>query len=1130
MSYVGSRVRPIDWEARTRGETRFAADLTSPQHLYAAVLRSPHPYAEIVALDVSRAERLPGVRAVITTADFPEGITYLHRGAPLSDRPPLAAGVVRHVGQEVAAVAADTPEEARAALRAIRVRYRVRPAPLTPRDALADGARRLHQRVTDEANVAFRLDATWGDVETGGRAGTTVVEGDYVYPSVSHVCMEPNTTLAAWDEASGTVELWTSTQAPWFIAKEVSHLLGIPHDAVICREVAVGGGFGSKSKASEHEVLAAALSRKAGLPVLLELSREEEFGSNKPRHRFETHLRTSADEHGTLRLFDADVLVDNGSYSHMGTSVMRVGMITLGSMYRPDGARFTSRLVDTATQPGGQFRGYGTPQVSLAVESQVDELALRLGLDPLEMRLRNLGPENETTLCGYDVTTSRLGDCLVAVREGLDWDARKTAVATGAAGGSSSRGLGVAAGMHGSGAYAYEFANRSDAAIDLFADGHVRVRHGSADAGTGQNTILAQIAADELGVDLADVEVLSMDSERTPFELGAWSSRGTHMTGSSVGQAARELGDQLRALAEDKLGGGPVTLRDGRAVAPTGEVDLGDLVGLSDAAEGDVLSHETSYVLEGTEMISTGKDRFNLSPTYAYAAHGALVDVDRRTGKVTVLDYVAAHDVGRAINPTAVEGQIAGGAAMGLGAALGEELVREGGRVVNPTYLHYAMPRSADLPSIRPVIVNAEDPAGPYGAKSVGEMSIVPPGAAVANAVRDAVGVRITELPITPDKVVTALAEQEGRRRHHGLWRRPGRWWVALLRALYPYGLHHVLHHWGTRLGRGVGPAGHRPPAPPEVLRPGNLDAVVAAVADGAQPIGGGTDALVERERQSRPAPVLVSTIGVPAMRRIRSEDGALLVGAAVSLAELEEALPPELAFVADAVRSIASPQIRNSATVGGNLAQEKRCWFFRNGFSCYKRNGVTSPCYAVTGDHRFQHAVIDGHRCQAVTPSDLGTVLQALDAEVVLQRGQTTRRLPLADLYDGPGELALADGEIVQHVVVPVPTSGRRGSFRKLALYQGDFATASATVTASVDDDGTWHDVRLVLGAMAPTPWRATATERALEGTTPTVAGVRRLLDRELDRHAHPLPGNGWKLDAVAGLVEHAVEDLLAQ
>ncbi|GAA4731019.1 hypothetical protein GCM10023350_12930 [Nocardioides endophyticus] len=1124
MSYIGARVRPIDWESRTRGEIRFTADLSSPDHLHAAVLRSPHAYAEIRSLDVSRAERLPGVRAVITHADFPAGITYVHRGAPLSDRPPLADGVVRHVGQEVAAVAADTPEIARAALRAIRVRYRVRPAALTPREALRPGATRLHERVTDEANVAVLLRTDWGDVAAGEAAGEVVVEGDYVYPSVSHACMEPNTTLAAWNEAEQKVELWTSTQAPWFIAKEVSHLLGIPHDHVICREVAVGGGFGAKSKASEHEVLAAALSRKAGRPVLLALSREEEFGANKPRHRFETHLRTSADADGTIRLFDADILVDNGSYNHMGSSVMRVGVITLGSMYRPDGARFASRLVDTATQPGGQFRGYGTPQVSLAVESQVDDLAHRLGLDPLEMRLRNVGPEHATTLCGYAVTTSRLADCLVAVRDGLDWDARRAEHRTLRA----DRGLGVAAGMHGSGAYAYEQANRSDAAIDLFDDGRVRVRHGSADAGTGQNTILAQIAASELGVDLADVEVLSMDSERTPFELGAWSSRGTHMTGSSVGLAARELADQVRSLAAAKLGAVSVTLRDGKAVGETGEVDLGDLVGLSDEARDGCLSHEVSYVLEGTEMISPDKDRFNLSPTYAYAAHGALVEVDRRTGKVSVLDYVAAHDVGRALNPTAVEGQVAGGAAMGLGAALGEELVREGGRIVNTSYLHYALPRSADLPSIRPVIVNGEDADGPYGAKSVGEMSIIPPGAAVANAVYDAVGVRITELPITPDKVVTALAEQEGRVRRHHVWRRPGRWWVAGIRMLYPLGLHHVLHRWGTRWGRGVGAPGSVPAAPPRILRPDTAAALTAAVADGAQAVGGGTDALVERERQPRPAPVLVSTIGVPSMRRIVAEEGRLRIGAAVTLAELEESLPPELAYVAAAVRSIASPQIRNSATVGGNLAQEKRCWFFRNGFPCYKRNGATSPCYAVEGDHRFQHAAIDGHRCQAVTPSDLGTVLQAADAEVVLLRAVGSRRIPLAELYDGPGELALAAGEIIAEVVVPLPGPGRRGSFHKLALYQGDFATASAAVTAEVAPDGTWSDVRIILGAMAPTPWRASATARALDGTQPTTDGVRRLLDRELDRHAHPLANNGWKLDAVAGLVEHAVDDLL--
>ncbi|MHC1559646.1 molybdopterin cofactor-binding domain-containing protein [Actinomycetospora sp. C-140] len=1127
MTWVGRRVRPLDWDDRSAGRTLFTADLGG-EHLVGRVLRSPHHHAEIVAIDTARACRMPGVHAVITAADFAPDALYVHRGGPLSDRPPLARGVVRHVGQEVAAVAAETAAQAEAALRAIRVRYRPRPAPLTPAAARAAGAPTLHERTTDEPNVAMLLDMTWGDPDAGRAAAAVTVEGSFAYPSVSHAAMEPNTTLAAWDAEHGRVELWTSTQAPWFIAKEVSQLLGLDHDDVVVREVATGGGFGSKSKASEHEVLAAALARAARRPVLLALSREEEFGSNKPRHRFETHLRTHADTDGVLRALDAEIDVDNGSYNHMGSSVMRVGVITLGSMYRPDGVRFVSRLVDTATQPGGQFRGYGTPQVSLAMESQVDEIAARLGIDPIDLRLRNLAPEHVETLCGYRVGTNRLGDCLVAVRDGLDWDAAR---AVPRSSGAVRRGWGVAAGSHGSGAYAYEQANRSDAAVDLFADGRVRVRHGGSDAGTGQNTILAQIAADELGVDLADVAVLSMDSDRTPFELGAWSSRGTHMTGSSVGQASRELADRLRRLAADKLGtsADAVTLSGGRARSDAGDVELGDLVDLSGEAVDGVLSQETSYLLEGTEMLAPGKDRANLSPSYAFAAHGAVVDVDTRTGQVRVADYLAAHDVGRAINPTAVEGQIVGGAVMGLGAALGEDLVREGGRVVNPTYLHYALPRNADVPSVRAHVVAGHEAAGPYGAKSVGEMSIVPPGAAVANAVADAVGVRIRELPITPDKVITALAEQEGRRRRHGIWRRPSRWWIAAIRALYPLGLHHVLDRWGTRFG-GARRARRHAPAPPPVVRvPGDLTEALSLLGSAeAAALGGGTDQLPDRPRQARPAPVLVAVGTLPELRRIEVRDGRLHVGGAVTLAELARH-PAAPTALAEAVRGIASPQIRNTATVAGNLVQAKRCWFFRNGFDCYKRNGATSPCYAILGDHRFQHAAVDGHRCQAVTPSDLGNVLPALDAVLTLAGGDGRRREVAASaFYSGPGETVLRDDEIVVAVDVPLPAR-RRSAYTKLGLYTGDFATAAAALSVVVGDDGRWHDVRLVLGALAPTPWRLTEVEDALRGTRPTVAGVRRLTDRVLDAHAHPLPRNGWKLDAAAGLVEQAVEEIVA-
>ncbi|WP_412517299.1 molybdopterin-dependent oxidoreductase [Actinomadura madurae] len=1108
---IGRGVRPLDWRDRSLGRVAYTGDLTDPPHLHAAVLRSPVPHGRIRRLDVAGALRMPGVRGIITADDFPPGITYLHRGGHMSDRPPLAAGVVRYIGQEIAAVAADTAEQARAAVSAIRLRIRPLRAPLTIAEALAPRARALHERPA-ERNVAIRWNGVWGDPDAGVAASDVMVEGDFVYPSVAHACMEPNVTLARWDHGREVMELWTSTHAPYFIAKEVSHLLGLEHDQVVCREVATGGSFGSKSKASEHEILAAALARKTGMPVLISLTREEEFASNKPRHRFETRLRTYADADGNLRAFETEVNVDNGAYSHMGSSVMRVGVITLGSVYRADGVRFDARLVDTATQPGGQYRGYGTPQVALAMESQLDEIAERLGMDPIDLRIRNAVEPHTETLCGYRVTTARLADCLETVRRELDWDAKRAARTPG-------RGVGVSTAAHGSGAYAYPLSNVSEAGVDVGGDGRVRVRFGGSDAGTGQKTILAQMAAEELGVEPEDVDVLSMDGELTPLDLGAWSSRATHMSGMATGRAAREMAARLRELAAGKLGcaAREVELRGGAAHHGDGSVGFADLAG----AEGG-LSLEARYELEGTETITPGEDRANLSPTYSFAAHGAEVEVDVRIGKVTVLDYVAAHDIGRAVNPVMAEGQIIGGAVHGLGAALGEELIRTEGRVVNPAYIDYAVPRAADVPAVRAFIVEGHDDAGPYGAKSVGEIPIIPPGAAIANAVYDAVGVRVRDLPITPDKVLRALAEKEGRVRDHRLRRRPSRWWIALMRAAYPRGVHALLHRWGTRFGRQGRYPELRPPAPDlaEVARPETVAQARAALRDGTA-IGGGTDVLLQRRQRLIAPKRLVSTALLPGLRDIAEEpDGTVVIGAAVTLAELSARFAESVPALAEAAESIASPQVRNAATVAGNLLQAKRCRFFRNGFPCYKRNGASSPCYAILGDHRFHHAAIDGHRCQAVTPSDLATVLVALDASADLSDG---RRIPIADLYTGPGETVLEPADLVVSVRIPEP--GRACVFEKLALWQGDFAMVS--VAASSRSRERWEDTRIVFGALAPTPWRPADAERALDGRPFDPAALRDTVDAQLTRYGHPLPGNAWKLDAAAGLAERAAERL---
>ena len=1084
VSVVGQRVRMIGWEGRTGGTDAYAGDIPFEGLLVGRILRSPHPLAVITRLDTARARALPGVHAVITSADFPAGVKYIHSAGDKSDRAPLADGLVRYVGEEVAAVAADTEEQAERALAAIDVRYRRLAAPLTIDAALRPGAHRLHERHTSEPNVAMHERGSWGDPERGRRESAVSAEGTFWYPRVAHAVMERAVTIARWDVERERIELWTSTQAPHFIVKELAHIFGLRSDQVICREVAVGGGFGARSKVSEHEALAAALARMSGHPVRIALSREEEFANTKPRHAFRVAFSAGADRDGRLRVMGARVDVDNGAYNHFGPSVLWVGVKSMGSIYEPDGASWDARLVDTALTPGGQFRGYGSPQTTFAIESTMDELAEKLDLDPIEFRLRNANRPGTTTLCGARLTTARLADCLTEVREAIGWVEKKRSHRPG-------RGVGVAAAMHGSGSYAMPGSNTSIAAIDLYADGRARVRFGGADAGTGQRTILAQIAAEELGLAYGQIEVLSMDSEHTPVDQGAWSSRGTHMTGHAVRKATKELAARLLA----------------------GEV----------VPAGGVLTHEASFTDEIMEPASSSRTP-NFSASYTFAAHAVEVEVDRETGEVRVIDYVAAHDIGKAINPTLVEGQIIGGVAMGLGAALGEELIYEAGQTVNPAYLNYALPRSADLPRIRAILLEEGDPAGPYGAKSIGELSIIPPAAALANAIYDAVGVRIRELPITPDKVLRALAEKDGRRpRRHRLWARPGRWQIELVRRAYPLGLHWLLERWGTRFAKRVVPR-----AIEATTSPRTLSEAYGALGPDAAPMGGGTDLLVQR-RQGLADPIRIVWLGEIADLGVvqTADDGAIEIGANVTLARLARDLRESVPLLAEAAATIASSQIRAVATVGGNLVQAKRCWFYRNGFDCYKRGGATRPCYAVEGDHRFYHAAVDAHRCQAVTPSDLATALVALDADVVIGCDGAQRVVPIGSFYSGPGETVLKERELVLRVRIPSAARRRRGAFEKMGLWQGDFAVLSAALAARVDDEGRWRDVRVVLGALAPTPWRAVRTELLLEGTVVQPEALRRALDDELERVGHPLERNAWKLDAAVGLATRAASRL---
>lgn len=1105
---VGKRVRPDGWDDRTAGLARYTTDITLPEMLVGGALRSPHPHARIRAIDVSAARRLAGVAAVITAKDLPD-TGYIHLGGPFSDRSVLARDRVRFVGEEVAAVAAESPQILAKALALIEVEYQLLDPSLTPAKARSAKAVAIHDAAQD--NVALEADRAYGDIAAARSQADVVINGSYRYPAATHLCMELHAAVASWDDQEERMDLWVSTQAPYFVRKEVAHVLGLDMDQVHTHEVAVGGGFGAKAKAGLHEAIAAALSMQAGRPVRLVLDRVEEFSTTAARHPLDADLTTGARADGTLTHREGSLVIDNGAYNHAGPSVAIFTTMLAASLYRLDACETSAALVYTNKQPGASFRGYGNPQVTFAMESQLDELAEALGIDRVELRIKNAHVRGDETLTGWKLESARLVECLERARDEIGWAAKQALAGSG-------RGVGLAAAIHVSGANAFEHSEFSGAALDVRADGSVEIRFAGADAGTGQSTLLRQIAAEELGVAFDDTSVTMMESDGTPIDLGAWSSRGTVWGGHAVADTAGKAAAILRTIAAEKLGvrAQDVELADGQARCGADAVDIGDLVMLSDDLTDGRLAVEGGYLTDVDKMDKvTGLGNF--SPAYSFAVQAVEVDVDFDTGNVTVVGVVSVHDSGAALNPAAAEGQVTGAVAMGLGAALGEELLYQDGRLTNPSFLEYPALRSGDTPTIRAILLDGHDPKGPYGAKGLGEIGLVPTPAAVANAVAHATGVRVRDLPITPDKLLPHLRPPASRT---STAKRPSRWWIAAMRALYAKGLYGVLHRWGTRWAQT-----EQVTQTEELTRPTELTDALAQHSDESAYVAGGTDLLVARD-QHLVAPVrLIDLTTVRSMGRIDDMvDAGLRIGATVTLAELAaHTATSGDTVLSEVLAALATPQIREMATVGGNLLQEKRCSFYRNGFSCYKRGGWTCPCYAINGDHRFHHAVIGAHRCQAVTPSDLATGLVALDAAVAISGPNGDRELGIDTLYVGPGESALADGEILTSVTVPIAARERCSVFEKLQLYAGDFAVCSAGVSVELVEM-TISDVRIGLGGVAPTPYRAIPTETQLVGLDIQDADRIEAAAGAWARDAHPLANNAWKVDAASGLIRRAL------
>jgi len=757
---IGKDTPKRDGVEKVTGHTQFLHDLTLPRLAHGAILRTQYPHARVLRIDTSSAEALPGVVAVITAdrvEQHPVGFAKDHLGLKGGA---ADGGKVRCIRDEIAAVAALTEEIAQEAVRLIRVEYEELPAVFDPDSALRPNAPLIHDGLGSNL-VNLRYQFAHGDVDSAFAQADVVVEGSYRLNYVTTACLGTMVAMASWSppgSPDASLTMWSTTQVPFLYQRDLAEALGITGDRVRVIQPPVGGNFGRGLDLYPIDVIAALLSRRAGRPVKIVFERIEEFIASPTREPCVIHLRTAADRDGRLLARAARVVIDNGAYVSWGSTTPYVMLATTAGLYRVPAVRFDTTIVYTNNPYSGSMRGYGNLESTFAIEAQMDDLAERLGLDRMEIRRRNATRAGDVNPQGSVITSCGLTECLDAVEREM-----RTPVARPPRPGWK-RGVGFAAMFHvGGGARVY----RSDgcgAILKLDDFGKVSLLTGASEIGQGSETVLAMIVAEELGVPLARVEVIKGDTAVTPWDVGVHASRTTFIAGNAALLAARGLKEKLLALAasvmderqEDlELGDGRVRVKG----HPERSMEYDRVVRAGHFRAGGRTLVTEAFYDPPTEMLS--KDlRGNVSAAYGFAAQAALVEVSETTGQVQVLKVASAHDVGRALNPLAAEGQIHGGIHMGLGYALSEELLIQEGRVINPQFMEYALLPASDMPEIVVQFIETVDEAGPFGAKGLGEAGIIPVAAAVANAVKDAVGVRLTELPMTPERVFRAVASR----------------------------------------------------------------------------------------------------------------------------------------------------------------------------------------------------------------------------------------------------------------------------------------------------------------------------------------------------------------------------------
>ena len=749
-----ANINRVDALEKALGQTKYTTDNVQEDALYLRVVRSPHPHALINRIDTTGAERIQGVVRVVTAKDIP-GSDYI--GYVVQDRPLLCHDKVRFAGDSVALVVADTPESAELGVQAVDVEYERLPAVFEPGDALKPGAPAIHP----SGNLTARHFVRMGDVGKGLALADHVVRGVYSTPVQEQAYLETEAALA-YPKSDGVVVLG-SMQNPFMVKKAVSTVLGRDAPNVRIIQAPTGGGFGGKQDAPDEVCAMAALGAwLAKRPALLAFSRKESTAFHPKRHPMTFEREMGVTSEGKITAVKARILADGGAYASLSERVLFVAVVVAAGPYNIPNVSIDGTAVYTNNVPTGAFRGFGKPQASFAAELQMDEAAEKIGMDPVEFRLRNVLKVGSTTPTGQILGEGvGIGECILRARAASDWDAKRR---TSAGTGNKRRGIGMACTIHPEGLNGE--ADAAAARVEINDEGKVVVKCGLTEYGQGIYTGFTRMISRLLGVGADRISVISPDTDLVPDSGPTVASRSTVFGGRAIMLATEKLRDGLAAVASEMLSCPPGELIfEGNSVRRTGQEDdrlaFDELV--SECKKRGMKLREEGRVKKDLPLWDKEAGRGDLAPSYAFGAHVAEVEVDIETGKVDVINYTAAHDSGTAISREQYESQIFGGVAQGLGYALMEELILKDGIIRNQTFLDYHIPTAADIPRIKTIIVEAPDDFGPFGAKGVGEAGIEPVAGAVANAVYNALGIPIHRFPFTPERVSEAI-EAEAQR------------------------------------------------------------------------------------------------------------------------------------------------------------------------------------------------------------------------------------------------------------------------------------------------------------------------------------------------------------------------------